>query len=117
MNKKHLLAAAIASMTLFVSCTNHSSQLPEDPKDKEEYQDSQGNHWIYNAMLMRWALMPSIANGLSTTHYYYPGTNTWRNAQGATVDPPSNIKVGTPSSSKTKGSVFGSTGRTRSTNA
>ena len=70
-----------------------------------------------DAMLMRWALMPSIANGLSTTHYYYPGTNTWRNAQGTTVDPPSNIKVGTPSSSKTKGSVFGSTGRTRSTNA
>ena len=115
MNKKTYLIAAMCMMALS-GCTQ-KSELPENPKDKEEYQDSQGNHWIYNAMLMRWALMPSIANGLSTTHYYYLGTNTWRNAQGATVDPPSNIKVGTPSSSKTKGSVLGSTGRTRSTNA
>ena len=115
MNKKTYLIAAMCMMALS-GCTQ-KSELPENPKDKEEYQDSQGNPWIYNAMLMRWALMPSIANGLSTTHYSYPGTNTWRNAQGATVDPPSNIKVGTPSSSKTKGSVFGSTGRTRSTNA
>ena len=38
---------------------------------QEEYRDHQGNSWIYNAMLMRWALMPSMANGLSTTHYYY----------------------------------------------
>ncbi len=112
MNKKAYILAAMCMMTL-AGCTQ-KTELPENPKDQEEYRDSNGNQWIYNAMLMRWALMPSIANGLSTTHYYYPQSNSWRNSQGTPVDPPSNIKVNT---SKTKGSVFGSTGRTRSTHA
>lgn len=112
MNKKSYILAAMCMMALS-GCTQ-KTELPENPQDKEEYQDSNGNHWIYNAMLMRWALMPSIANGLSTTHYYYPGTNTWRNAQGVTVDAPSKVNVSTSASSKSKGSVFGSTGRTRS---
>ena len=115
MDKKTFLMAAMCMMALS-GCTQ-KTELPENPKDKEEYQDAQGNQWIYNAMLMRWALMPSIAIGLSTTHYYYPGTGTWRNAQGATVDPPANVKANTPASSKTKGSVFGNTGRSRSINA
>lgn len=110
MNKKSFILAAMFMMALS-SCTQ-KTELPENPQDKEEYKDSQGNQWIYNAMLMRWALMPSLTNGLSTTHYYYPGTNSWRNAQGATIDPPSNIKVSKPTA-KTKGSVFGSTGRSR----
>ena len=70
MNKRHYLVAAMCLMTL-AACTQ-KTELPENPKDKEEYRDSQGNSWIYNAMLMRWALMPSLTNGLSTTHYYYP---------------------------------------------
>lgn len=111
MNRKTYLIAAVCMMALS-GCTQ-KTELPENPRDKEEYRDSQGNQWIYNAMLMRWALMPSIANGLSTTHYYYPGSGTWRNAQGATVDAPSGVKMSTPSA-KTKGSVFGSTGRSRS---
>mgnify|MGYP007072951101 FL=1 len=111
MNRKTYLIAAVCMMALS-GCTQ-KTELPENPKDKEEYRDSQGNQWIYNAMLMRWALMPSIANGLSTTHYYYQGSGTLRNAQGATVDAPSGVKMSTPSA-KTKGSVFGSTGRSRS---
>ena len=70
MNKKQFLAAAFCLMAL-AGCTQ-KTELPENPKDQEEYRDHQGNSWIYNAMLMRWALMPSMANGLSTTHYYYP---------------------------------------------
>ena len=94
MNKKQFLAAAFCLMAL-AGCTQ-KTELPENPKDQEEYRDHQGNSWIYNAMLMRWALMPSMANGLSTTHYYYPKVN-----------------VGAKSSTKSKssGSVFGKTRR------
>ena len=51
MNKRHYLVAAMCLMTL-AACTQ-KTELPENPKDKEEYRDSQGNSWIYNAMLMR----------------------------------------------------------------
>jgi hypoxanthine phosphoribosyltransferase len=79
----------------------------------EEYRDHQGNSWIYNAMLMRWALMPSMANGLSTTHYYYPKSDSWTDANGMKVDAPSKVNVGAKSSTKSKssGSVFGKTRR------
>lgn len=60
MNKKQFLAAAFCLMAL-AGCTQ-KTELPENPKDQEEYRDHQGNSWIYNAMLMRWALMPSMAN-------------------------------------------------------
>lgn len=55
MNKKQFLAAAFCLMAL-AGCTQ-KTELPENPKDQEEYRDHQGNSWIYNAMLMRWALM------------------------------------------------------------
>lgn len=42
-----------AGFLLFVSCVA-KDKLPENPKDKQEYRDSQGNSWIWNAMLMRW---------------------------------------------------------------
>lgn len=54
MNKKQFLAAAFCLMAL-AGCTQ-KTELPENPKDQEEYRDHQGNSWIYNAMLMRWAL-------------------------------------------------------------
>lgn len=93
-------------------CTQ-KTELPENPKDQEEYRDHQGNSWIYNAMLMCWALMPSMANGLSTTHYYYPKSDSWTDANGTKVDAPSKVNVGSKSSAKSKssGSVFGKTRR------
>ena len=105
MNKKQFLAAAFCLMAL-AGCTQ-KTELPENPKDQEEYRDHQGNSWIYNAMLMRWALMPSMANGLSTTHY------SWTDANGMKVDAPSKVNVGAKSSTKSKssGSVFGKTRR------
>ena len=52
MDKKHFLVAAMCLMAL-AGCTQ-KTELPENPKDQEEYRDAQGNSWIYNAMLMRW---------------------------------------------------------------
>ena len=50
MNKKQFLAAAFCLMAL-AGCTQ-KTELPENPKDQEEYRDHQGNSWIYNAMLI-----------------------------------------------------------------
>lgn len=117
MNKRHYLMAAMCLMTL-AACTQ-KTELPEDPKDKEEYRDSQGNSWIYNAMLMRWALMPSAMNGLTTTHYYYPNTGSWTDANGTRVNAPSGVKVSSPAGSKSKSSdrVFGSSHRSSGVHA
>lgn len=117
MNKRHYLMAAMCLMTL-AACTQ-KTELPEDPKDKEEYRDSQGNSWIYNAMLMRWALMPSAMNGLTTTHYYYPNTGSWTDANGTRVNAPSGVKVSSPAGSKLKssGRVFGSSHRSSGVHA
>lgn len=114
MNKRHYLVAAMCLMTL-AACTQ-KTELPENPKDKEEYRDSLGNSWIYNAMLMRWALMPSLTNGLSTTHYYYPKSGSWTDANGSRVNPPSGVKVSPSGTSKSKssGNVFGTTRRSYS---
>ncbi len=103
--------AAVCLMAL-AGCTQ-KTELPENPKDKEEYRDHNGNSWIYNAMLMRWALMPSMANGFSTTHYYYPKTGSWTDANGSRVNAPSGVKIkpSSSSSSKSSGKVFGSSRR------
>ena len=112
MNKRHYLMAAMCLMTL-AACTQ-KTELPEDPKDKEEYRDSQGHSWIYN-----WALMPSAMNGLTTTHYYYPNTGSWTDANGTRVNAPSGVKVSSPAGSKSKssGRVFGSSHRSSGVHA
>ena len=104
-------------MTL-AACTQ-KTELPENPKDQEEYRDSQGNSWIYNAMLMRWALMPSVANGLTGTHYYYPQSGSWTDANGTRVNQPSSVKMAPSSSAKAKssGNVFGTTRRSSGVHA
>ena len=58
MNKRQFLMAAMCLMAL-AGCTQ-KTELPENPKDQEEYKDSQGNSWIYNAMLMRCSRKPSV---------------------------------------------------------
>lgn len=117
MDKRHFLIAAMCLMTL-AACTQ-KTELPENPKDQEEYRDSQGNSWIYNAMLMRWALMPSVANGLTGTHYYYPQSGSWTDANGTRVNQPSSVKMAPSSSAKSKssGNVFGTTRRSSGVHA
>ena len=107
MKKVNFLLAA--SLALLVSCTQ-KDQLPENPKDKQEYRDSNGNSWIWNALLMRWALMPSTTSGVASSpaYFYYPGNNSWTNANGVKVEPPSTVNKSTYSSVKPNSSRSGS---------
>ena len=118
MNKKHILAAAIASMSLFVSCTNTSSQLPEEPKDKQEYTDKNGNTWIYNAAMRYW-MMRASQNVGGGTYYYYPNSGKFTNSAGATVTPPPSVASGIKSATSSSGAkpAFGSTGKSHSSAA
>lgn len=86
MKKRNLFL--VAGLSLFLSCT-HKESLPENPKDKQEYKDSQGNNWLYNAMLMRWALTPSGSS--NATYYYYPNNGNWTNTNGTSVSAPSSV--------------------------
>lgn len=113
MNKR-LFVLSLSLLTLFACEQN---QLPENPKDNEEYVDNSGNHWLWNAMLMRWM----ITSPMGVTHYYYPQSNVWQNSNGMKTTPPVNLKETvqkTKSSSsgvwgKSK-SVFGKTGKSYS---
>lgn len=78
----------IAGVSILLSCTSKGT-LPENPKDKQEYKDSQGNNWIYNAMLMRWALTPTGSSHAS--YYYYPNNGSWTNTSGASVPAPPSV--------------------------
>lgn len=82
---KHIYILSISLLTLF-AC--EQKKLPENPKDKEEYVDESGNHWLWNAMLMRWM----ITSPMGMTHYYYPQTNVWQNSSGNQTAPPVNLK-------------------------
>lgn len=95
--KKNWLFAL--GLSLFVSCVGKDA-LPENPKDKEEYKDAQGNSWFYNAMLMRWALTPSGSS--SPSYFYYPGNNSWKNTDNVAVAPPSGVKPSVYRSSSVK---------------
>ena len=114
MNKRHYLVAAMCLMTL-AACTQ-KTELPENPKDKEEYRDSQGNRKIYYDMLKRKTQKPTQTKNLSTTHYYYPKSGSWTDANGSRVNPPSGVKVSPSGTSKSKssGNVFGTTRRSYS---
>ena len=52
MNKKNNFLQLHFCLMALAGCTQ-KTELPENPKDQEEYRDHQGNSWIYNAMLMR----------------------------------------------------------------
>lgn len=78
-----VVATGLSLLTL-VSCVQ-KEQLPKNPKDKEEYKDSSGHSWIYDAMLMRWMFTPS---GGGQSHYYYPASGNWTNSSGIKVNPP-----------------------------
>ena len=110
MKKLKFLLIAGLSLSFFISCTQKDT-LPQNPKDKEKHVDSQGNSWIYNAALMRWALMPHGSG--SPSYYYYPGSNSWTNGSGTKVNPPAGISESTyrPASVKPN-----STTKTRSYN-
>lgn len=124
------LTIATATLLFFAGCsntTNHNN-LPQNPKDKEEYKDESGNLWIWNAGSGYWG-MSSGTNGISSdngnnSYRYYPSTGKFTNSTGTTVTPPANISSGIKSASTTSGSkssatkgAFGSTGKSHSISA
>lgn len=91
MKKSNLLLTV--GLSLFLSCGGGvKSHLPQDPKDKEEYRDSYGNFWVYNAMMRHWMVTPT---GGGASSYYYPSSNRWTNASGITTSAPSTVKEST----------------------
>lgn len=111
---KKIIVAAI-TLAFLSSCSCAQDQLPKNPKDGEVYRDGNGNSWVWNALLMRWAL--SGGNSEGGTYYYYPSTGRYTNSAGRTViDPPHYIKK-TVNNSSSRKAVFGSTGRSHSVSA
>ncbi len=128
---KYSNAIAIITLAFFSSCscsTNRDrSMLPENPVNNQTYRDSNGNNWIYNAMLMHWMMSSPGGN----TYYYYPSQGYYTNQSGVRVTPPASVSSGisrpapskstfsssSSSKSSSKGAVFGSTGKGTSISA
>ena len=101
--KKFSFYVVAATISFFVSACTSKPFLPQNPKDKEEKTDEEGNRWIYNSHGGYWTVYPflngssgvSSTNGISGTggsYRYYPGTNSFTNDAGTKIDPPANLK-------------------------
>lgn len=121
MKKIYTLAAAVIGLSMLMSACSRKQQLPQNPKDKEEYKDAEGNRWVYNSsgnFWMVYALMNSM-NGSSyassPSYRYYPSNNSWTNGTGTSKATPSaglsNFATGSYRSASTS-----TTPQTRSTN-
>lgn len=125
---KYSSAIAVLTLAFFSSCSCSTNRerylLPENPVNNQAYRDSNGNSWIWSAMMMCW--MMTGAGG--KTYYYYPSTGRYTNSSGMQVTPPASVRSGvtpsrssfsgsTYSKSSSKGAVFGSTGRGHSISA
>lgn len=125
---KYSGAIAVLTLAFFSSCSCSTNRerclLPENPVNNQTYRDSNGNSWIWNAMMMRWMMTGAGGN----TYYYYPSTGSYTNSSGVQVTPPASVRSGitpsrssfsssTSSKSSSKGAVFGSTGRGHSISA
>lgn len=119
---KKSIFAAVAGLSLFLSACTSKPFLPENPKDKEEKEDENGNRWVYNAHGAYWMFFP-YNSARSSAYSYYPGSGVWTNSSGVKVDPPANLprsfkpnspRMGTSKSSATSGKVFGKSVRPRS---
>ena len=144
---------ALGTLMFFAGCSNSTKpqdgkggtetvkvdSLPSQPKDQQKYVDSNGNQWVYNAILMHWALSGSGGN----SYYYYPSTGTYTDQNKNTVTPPATVSSGisngvkartepvtvtrstsnsssvksSTSKSTTRKSVFGSSARSKSVGA
>ena len=101
MKKKSMtFAAAVIGLTMLMSACTQKQKLPQNPKDKEEYKDEEGNRWVYNShgnFWMVYALMNSMNNTNAGSGYYaatpsyryYPSNNSWTNATGTAKATPS----------------------------
>ncbi len=103
MKKKSMtFAATVIGLAMLMSACTQKQKLPQNPKDKEEYKDEEGNRWVYNShgnFWMVYALMNSMnssnaSSGYATTpnyqcYRYYPSNNSWTNATGSAKATPS----------------------------
>lgn len=99
MKKKSMtFAAAVLGLAMLMSACTQKQKLPQNPKDKEEYKDEEGNRWVYNShgnFWMVYALMNSMNNAGSgyyaatPSYRYYPSNNSWTNATGTAKATPS----------------------------
>lgn len=100
MKKNYCSVIALSTLMFFASCSNSTKttdqgiqkvdSLPRNPTSGQVYHDSNGHSWVYDAILMRWAL-GSTSGG--NNYYYYPSTNSYSDNTGKTT-PPASVKTG-----------------------
>ena len=134
MKRKLSFFVVAAGLSLFLSACTSKPFLPQNPRDKEERKDENGNRWVYNAGGGYWMVYPFSSSGYasSAAYNYYPGNGTWTNSNGVKTNPPNSIPQSAykPSvkpnssrsgssykSSKSSGKVFSSGTRSRSFSA
>lgn len=103
MKKVSFYVMTAVSLFMLSGCAQ-KDQLPENPKDKQEYVDSKGHHWIYDYALLRWAMMPSGGYSTTPTYYYYPRTNSWTDHSGKSISQPKSVSVKPNSATRSTGS-------------
>lgn len=100
--RKEKFIIATATLAFFASCSNSTKidgtrpgvdSLPSNPTNKQVYNDCNGNRWIYDAIMMRWALFGGMGTG-GNTYYYYPSSGSYTNHENVKVEPPSTVKEG-----------------------
>lgn len=93
MKRKLPFFVVAASLTLFLSACTSKPFLPQNPQDKEEKKDENGNRWVYNGSGGYWMVYPYSSSGYSSgaAYNYYPGTGSWTNSSGIATTPPASI--------------------------
>ena len=101
MKKNYCSVITLSTLMFFASCSNSTKttdqgvqkvdSLPRNPTSGQVYHDSNGHNWVYDAILMRWAL-GSTSGG--NNYYYYPSTNSYADGAGRTVTPPASVRTG-----------------------
>lgn len=101
MKKNYCSVIALSTLMFFASCSNSTKttdqgiqkvdSLPRNPTSGQVYHDSNEHSWVYDAILMRWAL-GSTSGG--NNYYYYPSTNSYSDNTGKTITPPASVKTG-----------------------
>lgn len=120
--KKNLPFYVVAAgLSIFLSACTSKPFLPQNPKDREERKDENGNRWVYNSGGGYWMVYPynSSGYGSAAAYNYYPGSGTWTNSSGIKTNPPTSIPQSTykssvkPNSTRS-GSSYGSSSKSSS---
>ena len=93
MKQKLPFFVVAAGLSLFLSPCTSKPFLPQNPRDREERKDENGNRWVYNSGGRYWMVFPynSSGYGRGAAYNYYPGSGTWTNSSGIATTPPASI--------------------------